>query len=117
MCSRRSRVVTGVVLLVSLLLASCASLYVDREDSCEGADCGHGAKVCTKPTMMALACDLDHLEDHIEKYGSAIIKVPDVWGQARLTKYREEFEKVMEPEKDAFNESLQGRLSRDDQAC
>ena len=67
------------------------------------------------PTMHALACDLDHLEKHIDWYGSVVAKVPDVWGQARLTKYREEFELLMSQQKDTFKLNLQGSLYRSDQ--
>ena len=63
----------------------------------------------------ALACDLDHLERHIDWYGSVVAKVPDVWGQARLTKYREEFELLMAADKDTFKLNLQGSLGRSDQ--
>ena len=56
--------------------------------------CGYGACVCEKPTVKALAHDLDALERHIDKYGSVVTKQPDVWGQARLTKHRQEFESV-----------------------
>jgi hypothetical protein len=66
--------------------------------------------------MCAFANNLDLLENHIEKYGSVVAKQPDVWGQARLTKHREEFEKVMEQEKCLFDDTLQGSLSRSDQA-
>src|SRR5262245_27531398 len=77
-----------------LLLCSCQVVPYPgpgcREDGCPA-----GAKVCLQPTMHALASDLDTLEAHIDKYGSVVSKQPDVWGQARLTKYREEFEKEM----------------------
>jgi hypothetical protein len=66
--------------------------------------------------MCAFANNLDHLEKHIEKFGSVVVKQPDVWGQARLTKHREEYEKVMEQEKCLFDDTLQGSLSRTDQA-
>ena len=66
--------------------------------------------------MMALGQDLDHLEKHIDWYGSVVPKVPDIWGQARLTQYREEFEEVMHEELTGFNLSLQGSLARSDQA-
>src|SRR5262249_316641 len=105
----------GVIFVTSLLIASCAGLHEFNEEYCGGA-CPLGAKVCKNPTMMALAHDLDHLEDHIEKDGSATIKVPDVRGQARVTKYREEIEKVMAEDLTNFSETLQGRLARDDQA-
>ena len=102
------------IVLVTLMCCFCVSVFHSEE---ECADCKYPCtKVCERPTMHALACDLDHLEKHIEKFGSVVAKVPDVWGQARLTKYREEFEKEMAPDISRFQETLQGRLQRDDQA-
>ncbi|MGL4551590.1 MAG: hypothetical protein ACRC33_10415, partial [Gemmataceae bacterium] len=74
------------------------------------------AKVCAKPTVHVLAKDIDLLEAHIEKYGSVVAKQPDVWGEARLTKHREEFEKYMGAQIDNFKPSLQGTVSASDQA-
>src|SRR5947209_3970626 len=51
---------------------------------CPGCD----PKVCKDPTVMNLARDLDHLERHVDWFGSVVAKVPDVWGQARLTQHR-----------------------------
>lgn len=66
--------------------------------------------------MMALATDLDWLQRMIEENGSVVPKQPDVWGQARLTKHRQEFENVMKGQLTEFKPSLQGALSRSDQA-
>src|SRR5262249_51056869 len=41
---------------------------------------------------------------------------PDVWGQARLTKHREEFEQQMLAQLDKFDYTLQGSLWQSDQA-
>ncbi|MFL5328685.1 MAG: hypothetical protein ACJ8C4_07195 [Gemmataceae bacterium] len=72
--------------------------------------------MCHRPTVAALAKDIDSLERHIERYGSIVAKQPDIWGQARLTKYRAEFEKEMFAEFGNFKETLQGSVSRSDQA-
>ena len=66
--------------------------------------------------MDALAHDLDHLEKHIERYGSVTAKIPDVWGQARLTQYREDFEKQMQVDLPLFDAGLQGSYQRSDQS-
>src|SRR5262245_16143965 len=87
----------GVLALLVLPLALC-SCQVCEFCKFTSPDCeltADRAKVCQKPTVHALAADLDKLEKHIEKYGSVVAKQPDVWGQARLTKYREEFEQQM----------------------
>lgn len=104
--------------LTALLLSSCQELRLpDDGFCCAGNDaCGDKARVCARPTVRALAHDLDELERHIERYGSIVAKQPDVWGQARLTKHRQEFETVMAAEKDQFTDTLQGSLARSDQA-
>ena len=78
----------------------------------------HDAKVEHDPTVMALAHDLDHLEKHIDWFGSVTAKGPDVWGQARLTRYREEIEEQLRPQLGKFDEQLrlQGQVARSDQA-
>lgn len=112
--------------LLALGLPACSSLDRPRtaDEACGPllADCPpakaghHPIRVCENPTVMTLATDLDHLERHIDWYGSVVAKVPDVWGQARLTQYREDFEKEMAKELSLFSDGLQGSLSRSDSA-
>jgi hypothetical protein len=45
-----------------------------------------------------------------------VAKHPDVWGQARLTKHRDEFEQQMFGELGNFKDTLQGTVSGSDQA-
>ena len=100
------------------LLSSCSPSNMMRCLTC--TPCLDGTEVspevCAKPTVRALAHDLDELEELIEKYGSVVAKQPDVWGQAHLTKHREEFEKQMAAELGNFNFTLQGTVSESDQA-
>src|SRR5687768_8080590 len=81
-------------LILPFMLTACRSFWCP-EPGCSGDECPHPATVCEKPTVRALAHDLDSLESHIERYGSVVAQHPSVWGQARLTKHREEFENVM----------------------
>ena len=116
------RTLLGLAAACAALTASCQSLPPVTDDA--GADdcpacrtCpGCTAEVCKNPTMMALAHDLDCLDSHIDRYGSVVLKQPDVWGQARLTKYREEFEAQMQLDLNQFQERLQGSVNRQDQA-
>jgi hypothetical protein len=99
-----------------LLLTSCQSLEPSREYDPEDEDCcNNKAKVCTTPTVQALAQDLDSLERHIDKFGSVVAQHPDVWGQSRMTRHREDFEEQMYAEIGNFKLTLQGSLSRSDQ--
>jgi hypothetical protein len=103
---------TSACQLVDLVERDCL------DGACSSSDgaCADKSKVCTKPTIRALAGDLDDLEGHIEKYGSVVAQQPSVWGQARLTKHREEFEQQMLGQLDKFQVTLQGSLSQSDQA-
>jgi hypothetical protein len=68
------------------------------------------------PGLQSLARDIDSLEKHIEKYGSIVPKHADVWGQARLTMHRQEFEVQMKQRIDEFADTLQASIARSDQA-
>lgn len=103
-----------VVFAVTLACAACTSLGLN-DGGCD-KDCRGHAKVVHHPTVMSLARDLDHLENHIERHGSVVIQRPSIWGQARLMKYRQEFEEEMVKDLTGFHETLQGRIQRDDQA-
>lgn len=67
-------------------------------------------------TVEQLADQIDWLEHHIEIYGSAVPKKPDIWGEARLTRHREDVERELEKRITAFGATLQGSLRRTDQA-
>ena len=76
-----------------------------------------GPEVTTKePCVERLAQEIDWLERHVEQYGSVVAKQPDVWGQARLTKHRDELEKQLFEQLNQFHVYLNGTLSRSDQA-
>ncbi len=115
--SVRSFFLTFGFLLGCFALTSCKfSASIGDCDSVVADDRREKAKVCNSPTVRALAQDLDQLEEHIEKYGSVVAQHPDVWGQARLTKHREDFEKQMARELDQFAFTLQGSTTRSDTA-
>lgn len=63
-----------------------------------------------------LAAQIDELERHIDTYGTIVAKAPDVWGQARLTKFRRDYETQMQKQLDQFKIKLNGAISRSDQA-
>lgn len=110
----------GVLAGAFSLQTGCHSLNVQM-NSCEDGNCAaplahREPKVNGDPSMMSLATDLDHLEKHIDWYGSVTVKSPDIWGQQRLTRYREEFEKEMVEELGDFVLTLSGSQARSDQA-
>lgn len=61
-----------------------------------------------------LAENIDWLEHHIDTYGSIVAKQPDVWGDARLTKYRDEYERILYRELTNFNDKINASISQSD---
>ncbi len=51
-----------------------------------------------------LAANIDWLEHQIDYWGTVVAKSPDVWGEARLTKYRREIEEQLEEQVKEFDE-------------
>lgn len=68
------------------------------------------------PTAESLAVEIRALEKHLGCYGTIAAKQPDVWGQARMMKHRQEFEKELAARLSKFEPTLQGSISRTDQA-
>ena len=62
-----------------------------------------------------IADRIDDLEEDLERYGSVVAKQPDVWGEARLTKYRVEYEQQMADRTGDFRDTINASLSRSDQ--
>ncbi len=71
---------------------------------------------CPPYDLMKIAHLVDILEEGIQDAGTVVIKQPDIWGQARMTKYRREFEKEMAGELGKFATVLSARVARTDQA-
>jgi len=81
-----------------------------------GGDDGPAGPPDGVPTVDILAAQIDGLEKHIEKYGSIVPKHADVWGQARLTQHRQEFERIMRADLYNFSPTIQTTISASDQA-
>ena len=72
--------------------------------------------LCPPLDLMRVAHAIDVIEEGILDDGTVVIKQPDIWGQARMTKYRLDFEKVMEDDLGSFAAVLSARVARSDQA-
>jgi hypothetical protein len=81
-----------------------------------GRDLGHAPATTQDPAIEELAANIDWLEHQIDRWGSVAPKTPDIWGEARLTKYRSEVETELEKEVKNFAPSLNGVQSVNDQA-
>lgn len=67
-------------------------------------------------TVEQLARHVDCLERHIDEYGSVTAKVPDVWGEERLTAHRWEFEQEMAQDLGTFTNRVNASIRRADSA-
>ncbi|HEV3138815.1 MAG TPA: hypothetical protein VGZ26_12950, partial [Pirellulales bacterium] len=67
-------------------------------------------------SVETVAKEIDYLEHQIDTYGTVVAKQPDVWGQARLTKHRQEYEQVLQTYLHCFSPTLQASLRRTDQS-
>ena len=63
-----------------------------------------------------LARTLDEVEETLNRTGTVGVKRPDVWGESRLTRHRQEIEQRLAAELDSFQLRLQGSISVRDQA-
>lgn len=66
--------------------------------------------------MDRLTREIDWLERQIETYGSVVPKQPDIWGEARLTRHRHEYDVQMSDELGGFTETLNASIRQSDQA-
>jgi hypothetical protein len=69
------------------------------------------------PTLTQVARMIDCIQNNIANQGTVVIKQPDVWSQARMTKFRKEFEDQMAVELTNFQAKLSGRIARTDTAA
>lgn len=76
--------------------------------------CGTPPEVCEDCAVETLAENIDWLEHHIDCYGSIVAKQPDIWGEARLTKHRDEFERVLYQELNQFEFKLNAAIKQTD---
>jgi len=63
-----------------------------------------------------LAREIDWLEHHLDTYGTVVAKQPDVWGEARLMRHRDEFERQMQTQLGEFAFKMNAAIRRSDQA-
>jgi hypothetical protein len=84
----------------------------------EPADIHHRKKPHTGKdhAVETLADQIDWLEAHIDAWGSVGVKKPDIWGEARLTKHRDEYERIMREELGNFKLLINASIKQSDAA-
>lgn len=71
---------------------------------------------CKVPAIEQLANQIDWLEHYIDDYGTIVAKHPDVWGESRLTRHRDDYERIMSDELGKFKSTMNAALRRSDQS-
>lgn len=64
---------------------------------------GSEPESCPDAGIETLARNVDWLENEVQHWGSIVPKTPDIWGEARLTKYRREVEQQLAAEISGFD--------------
>jgi hypothetical protein len=72
------------------------------------------ANMCSDDAIQELAMNIDWLEHHIDTYGSIVAKQPDIWGEARLTKHRDEYERMMYQQLNQFKYTINAAIRQSD---
>jgi len=62
-----------------------------------------------------LANNIDWLEHYLDEWGTIVAKHPAIWGEARLTRHRDEYERVMFAELGHFQDRLNATIQTSDQ--
>ena len=70
----------------------------------------------SRTSVEKLAHKIDELQEEIDQLGTVVVKQPDVWGEARLTAHRAQYEELLNKEAGNFKETIQANLRRSDQA-
>ncbi|MFT5092761.1 MAG: hypothetical protein ACI93T_001582, partial [Porticoccaceae bacterium] len=70
----------------------------------------------SRTSVEKLAHKIDELQEDIDQLGTVVVKQPDIWGEARLTRHRAQYEELLDKEANKFKETIQANLSRSDQA-
>ena len=67
------------------------------------------------PTLTQVARMIDHIQSDILDQGTVVVKQPDVWSQARMTKFRKRIRKTtMNGELGRFQDYISGSIARSD---
>lgn len=103
----------GIKLSLALALGTMSTTAAIAQAGVFEQILGHGGQ----PTLVDVARIIDRIQENILDQGTVVVKQPDVWSQARMTKFRQEFEDTMSPELTKFQTYLSARIARSDSAA
>ena len=101
----------------SMLLATIALNSTAKGQGLIGRIRGGQDALAESISIKQLAGLIDGLDEDLYDYGKIVVKGPDVWGQNRMTPYRQEFEKQMKGQLDTFELILNSYQRRSDAAA
>ena len=68
------------------------------------------------PCMDRVINEIDWVGNFLDRYGTIVAKQPDVWGQSRLTRHRQEYEDELRKQLGEFEVRANAAIRRSDQA-
>ena len=98
------------IVIASVVAASATFVSIPSTDA------GGFPRLRPRTSVEKLAHKIDELQEDIDQLGTVVVKQPDVWGEARLTRHRAQYEKLLDAEAGNFKETIQANLRRSDQA-
>jgi hypothetical protein len=104
------------VLCVGAALAAIVAGYGSRPARAQGIREYIRSWHSEPPTLEDAARRIDHLQSCLANDGSVVVKQPDVWSQARMTKFRKEYENTMALQLTKFSTILSAQIARSDTA-
>ena len=75
-----------------------------------------GFRLRRRTEIEQLARAIDKVEEDIDNRGSIVVKTPDIWGEARWTQHRAEYEKELTKELENFRFTVNAQISEADGA-
>lgn len=99
------------------IISACVVAASATVISVQTTDAGGFPRILRSRTSIEkLAHKIDELQEEVDQLGTVVVKQPDVWGEARLTAHRAQYERILDGEAENFKETIQANLRRSDQA-
>lgn len=109
----------AIALLISCGFVGCTNPNAGHgnvKDYLFGRRHGEALGRATDDPLLAFAREITVMEDDLRRDGTITVKTPDVWGDANLVSFIQEYDKELEKTHDAYKDTLQAYLARSDQA-
>ncbi len=111
--------ILAITILISCVFVGCTNPNAGHgnvKDYLFGRRHGEALGRGTDDPLLAFAREITVMEDDLRRDGTITVKTPDVWGDANLVSFIQEYDKELERTHSAYKDTLQAYLARSDQA-